>query len=73
MKLLVSEYYEHDKYVYENLAIVASFESVVQWLYENKKGITYRDIESLEDSHSCDFLGLKLVDVPLIASYGVLN
>ena len=34
MKLLVSEYYEHDKYV---LAIVASFESAVQWLYENKK------------------------------------
>ena len=49
MKLLISEYYEHDKYVYENLAVVASFESAVQWLYENKKGISYRDIESLED------------------------
>ena len=71
MKLLISEYYEHDKYVYENLAIVASFESAVQWLYENKKGITYRDIESLEDNHSCDFLGLKLVDVQFITSYVV--
>ena len=71
MKLLVSEYYEHDKYFYENLAIVASFEGVVQWLYENKKDITYKDIESLEDNHSCDFLCLKLVDVPLITSYGV--
>ena len=69
MKLLVSEYYEHDKYV---LAIVASFESAVQWLYENKKGISYRDIESLEDNHCCDFRGLKLVDVPFITSYGVL-
>ena len=72
MKLLVSDYYEHDKYVYENLDIVTSFESVVQRLYENKKGISYRDIESLEDNHSCDFIGLKLVDVPLIISYGVL-
>lgn len=57
----------------ENLAIVASFESAVQWLYENKKGISYRDIESLEDNHCCDFLGLKLVDVPFITSYGVFQ
>ena len=42
-----------------------------RWLYENKKGISYRDIESLEDNHCCDFLGLKLIDVPLITSYGV--
>ena len=75
MKLLISDYYNtrDDKWIYEILAIVASFESVVQWLYENKKGISYRDIESLEDNHECDYLGLKLIDVPLITSYGVLN
>ena len=46
---------------------------MVQWLYENKKGIQYRDIESLEDNHECDYLGLKLIDIPLITSYGVLK
>lgn len=29
------------------------------------------NIESLEDNHECDYLGLKLIDVPLITSYGV--
>ena len=48
-------------------------EAMVQWLYENKKGISYRDIESLEDNHECDYLGLKLIDIPLITSYGVLK
>ena len=38
-----------------------------------KKGISYRDIESLEDNHECDYLGLKLIDIPLITSYGVLK
>ena len=73
MKLLISDYYNtrDDKWVYEILAVVASFEAMAQWLYENKKGISYRDIESLEDNHTCDFLGLKLVDVPLITSYRV--
>lgn len=72
MKLLVSDYYECDKHIYEPLAIVASFESMTQWLYKNKKGISYKDIESLEDNHSCEYLGLTLVDIPFITSYGVL-
>ena len=75
MKLLVSEYYNtrDDKWVYEILAVVASFEAMVRWLYENKKGISYRDIENLEDNHECDYLGLQLINIPLIPSGGVLQ
>ena len=41
MKLLISDYYNtrDDKWIYDILAVVASFEAMVQWLYENKKGI----------------------------------
>ena len=75
MKLLISDYYNtrDGKWVYEILAVVASCEAMVQWLYENKKGISYRDIESLEYNHECDYLGLKLIDVPFITSCGVLK
>lgn len=39
MKLLISDYYNtrDDKWIYEILAVVASFEAMVRWLYENKK------------------------------------
>ena len=46
MKLLISDYYNtrDDKWVYEILAVVASFEAMVQWLYENKKKESHTEI-----------------------------
>ena len=62
-----------DKFVYEVLAVVVSFDGMGRWLCENKKWLSYRDIESLEDNHECDYLGLKLIDTPLITSDGGLK